>query len=109
MMMMTEPFKGKISSSCEMSLGVRGLHSLSVLVWQSSLAVSGAAGTLFPQLSVTALICSVLLLDFWGNKLENAASTASQAWLVSVHCQAATATASLFVLPLCLPSSLQDL
>lgn len=38
--------------------------------------------------------CSVLLLDRWGNKLENAASAATQAWLVSLHCQTATATAS---------------
>lgn len=104
----TESFKSKASSPCEMALRGRGLKSLSVAVWQSSLAVSCAAGSLFPQLSVTAraAVCYYLIAGVTSWKMLPPLLHRPGWCLCTVRLPQPL---HLFALPLCLPSSLRDL
>lgn len=104
----TESFKSKASSPCEMALRGRGLKSLSVVVWQSSLAVSRAAGSLFPQLSVTAraAVCYYLIAGVTSWKMLPPLLHRPGWCLCTVRLPQSL---HLFALPLCLPSSLRDL
>lgn len=104
----TESFKSKASSPCEMALRGRGLKSLSVVVWQSSLAVSHAAGSLFPQLSVTAraAVCYYLIAGVTSWKMLPPLLHRPGWCLCTVRLPQSL---HLFALPLCLPSSLRDL
>lgn len=105
---MAESFKSKIPSPCEMALRGRGLKSLSVVVWQSSLAESHAAGSSFPQLSVTAraAVCHYLIAGVTSWKMLPSLLHTPGSCLCTVRLPQPL---HLFALPLCLPSSLQDL